>query len=1689
MYRKYYRNSKTAKEKASDESQSKADHIFAEHKLHQAAKERQIKDQRKQYNEQLQAKILQRKREQAKQREAHSTASDEKPKELAPQLKIKLRCVLQGDPFEEVEENSKIVRVFTSSTFKDTSVERNELMQNVYPQLKEFCHRHGNYEFQVVDMRWGVRDETADDHMTGELCLKELQQCQAKSTGPNFVTFLSARYGSKLLSNKLESSLYNALANTLKEEDVEFLNSWYKEDTNTVPPTFILQPISSRYPHYYDNTNKEKSKDARNDWWLDSVRLRSILFNAAEQVYSSDPTKYHPFRMSVTEAEIENGLLTAKDPSSHCFWFKRDLIGLDPRNKSKMAGFYSDNSGEEEEVKLAGKLMDDLKTKIISKIPKENIKEYPVQWRDEGITLADTSHKAYVEQFSRDFQTAMQDMILKGIEDRMLSSISDTTYLEVAHHIKFCQAKCSQFQGRDFALHSIADYITSSNTQPYVLYGTSGSGKTSILAKAAQTVWRKLDGYACLILRFLGTTPESSNVGSLLTSIENQLKANYRAKSQDGIGALLGIIPNKESHSLTDILQSFEIPPSKPALIFLDSLDQLSAENNARQLKWLPKVLPENVKLILSTLPEKQYGCLPVLKAHIKQTENFFEVTHLKPEMAQEILKSGMNCLNRQLTPEQLNLVITTLQSNEDTLTPLYVKICIDEAALWRSYTALDDCRLQSTVQAAINALFDRIERQHGKTLVSHALGYLTASKNGLSHAEMEDLLSCDEQVLSDVYQYWTPSIRRLPPLLWIRIFTDLSQYLTMQQADGVQVIHWYHRQFIETATKKFLHDNNPAFGQPKQFHGSKTSYLHENLAYFFLGTWAGVSKPYKNKDGAIVEADRYLSPQPIEYQPGVFNLHKLSELPYHLLHAGPKMLDALKSEVILNFSFLLAKIKAQGLSSVQEDLVNAADTYSQDATIQVVTEVIKLSHDALQADPNQLAAQMMARLQYSKNKDGSDNQTDINTLLNGAANHKSEGILYSSGVFLAPPGGPIRCSLSTAKGKIALYGMSTSKDERYILLGLNEPSTIQLWDAKYSQLIHQIDSQMFPAGAYISQVLLWDNSYMVVSYKGGVKLFDFQTGEESHTISDINQSCAPGLTFIIYNGEPSIAVYDASKVIIYNNEMVETLELNIPELNQSEVNEQTVPMIKAFASSIICEVGKNTMVILDLRTYNTAHVKLFKIDVLVSMDGAIGDIFPLPTGEILVTSTMSQTEFEIYGLATGELIEKVSLEKVSYSHGQVTMTQDSRYIIITEDVRVELWDWQTKELAHVITHKRPISSAESQTGEFVTMLDFDASAAHTLSQWNINNLNANQLEDDVFQLGSVNTERSVPHLFLVEDRNSQLDMCMWRVMNSQMKEIGEIKTEKDASVIIVDETVAIVYHEAVIKLVLIKDSYVIHTIAKDVDYLWKNIIEVNGNQCVITISKNTILIYDIINCDIIRSCDSAGDNKIRTLISNPTGSLLICSFAKYTGSMLTFDIKGDATTFLRPSEEDYDYDLSIDLATLSYDGRFLAMISERVTDNRSKGIPNISLPGLVVWDLKQGKIVHKLHLPEYAKLNHELHFTSQGALLVHSQAQSVKYESDIFTHLWTLDEVKCTAKWKKAGHQVVALSDSINYALMYQSTTKLLYLQDIHKDKTLGAIYIDRMQDVESSCILQTNNEVKGIVNTLHGPVLLETI
>lgn len=90
---------------------------------------------------------------------------------------------------DRVLAESRRVRVFISSTFRDMMAERDALMSHAWPELRRFC-RERHVEFVEVDMRWGITEEQSTRKETLKLCLDEIRYCR-----PYFIGLIGERYG------------------------------------------------------------------------------------------------------------------------------------------------------------------------------------------------------------------------------------------------------------------------------------------------------------------------------------------------------------------------------------------------------------------------------------------------------------------------------------------------------------------------------------------------------------------------------------------------------------------------------------------------------------------------------------------------------------------------------------------------------------------------------------------------------------------------------------------------------------------------------------------------------------------------------------------------------------------------------------------------------------------------------------------------------------------------------------------------------------------------------------------------------------------------------------------------------------------------------------------------------------------------------------------------------------------------------------------------------------------------------------------------------------------------------------------------------------------------------------------------------------------------------------------------------
>jgi nephrocystin-3 len=84
---------------------------------------------------------------------------------------------------------SRTVRVFLSSTFRDFAEERDLLVRKVFPELRRKC-RERQVELVDVDLRWGITEKEAQQGRVLPICLAEVDRSR-----PWFMGFIGERYG------------------------------------------------------------------------------------------------------------------------------------------------------------------------------------------------------------------------------------------------------------------------------------------------------------------------------------------------------------------------------------------------------------------------------------------------------------------------------------------------------------------------------------------------------------------------------------------------------------------------------------------------------------------------------------------------------------------------------------------------------------------------------------------------------------------------------------------------------------------------------------------------------------------------------------------------------------------------------------------------------------------------------------------------------------------------------------------------------------------------------------------------------------------------------------------------------------------------------------------------------------------------------------------------------------------------------------------------------------------------------------------------------------------------------------------------------------------------------------------------------------------------------------------------------
>jgi len=678
-------------------------------------------------------------------------------------------------------------RIFVSSTFSDLKAERNALHEKVFPRLRGLCESHG-CRFQAIDLRWGVSEEAGLNQQTMKICLGEIERCQTTSPRPNFIILLGNRYGWQPLPYGVPSDEFEMILPHIPPTEQALIQTWYRRDDNAVPPVYVLQPRTGKYEGF--------------EAWAPVERQMHTALEAAAQGSHLAESSLIKYCTSATEQEIVQGALNVEGARDHILCFTREIENLPQDIRAKD---YLDLDEKNQPDRQAIEKLARLKSRLENTLH-ENVHHYAARWSGNGSTtihigtLPDELSSCLAMLEDRTPPNNLCEAVWRSLAAVIQTEISfrkesDPLQTEIDAHAGFARERARIFTGRAEPLAKIAAYMEGNDKDTLAVWGASGSGKSALMARA---VHQAIENHpsAQIIFRFIGATPDSSDARALLESLARQIT---RAYGEDEASIPLGY---------TELVQDFPkrlslARPQKPLWIFIDALDQLSPAYNARNLAWLPAELPEGVRLVVSTLPGE---CQQSLE-HKLPGQHLFELLPMSSDQGKELLDIWLSEARRTLQPGQSRVVLNNFGTCG---LPLYLKLAFEEACLWTSYA--QDTTLRADVPGVIRDLFTRLsfDANHGEVLVSHALSYLTAARNGLSEDEMLDMLSRDEPVIADFLRRSpkSPRVERLPVVVWSRLYFDLKPYLVERSVYGNPLFGFFHRQMAEIANADYLPDD-----------------------------------------------------------------------------------------------------------------------------------------------------------------------------------------------------------------------------------------------------------------------------------------------------------------------------------------------------------------------------------------------------------------------------------------------------------------------------------------------------------------------------------------------------------------------------------------------------------------------------------------------------------------------------------------------------------------------------------------------------------------------------------------------------------------------------------------------------------------------------------------------------------------
>jgi tetratricopeptide (TPR) repeat protein len=470
-----------------------------------------------------------------------------------------------------------------------------------------------------------------------------------------------------------------------------------------------------------------------------------------QDVSRREPWLVQHLHHSVTELEILHGVLNNPEMAKHAFFYFRDA-----------------EASREVEAELA-------------KNP-----DYQPESEDSQAKLKTLKEKIEKSGFPvrKDFRDSkvLGELILKDLTaviDRLYpaDSAPDTLDREVMEHEAYADRLTLVYIERKGYFDTLNKHVSGSGA-PLVVLGESGVGKSALLANWALKYRESLNNKNAsrrkplLLMHFIGASPYSTDWAVMLRRIMGELKRHFNIREE---------IPDKPDALRTAFANWLHMAAAKGRVILiLDALNQLEDRDGAPDLVWLPPHIPENIRLILTTLPGRPLDDLQ------KRGWPTLEVSPLDRDERETLIKQYLGQYTKSLSQAQVERIAVVPQ----TANPLYLRSLLEELRVYGDHATLNKRIGHYLTADTISDLYSRILRRYEEDyeeerpgLVKDAMSLLWAARRGLSESELMELLGTEEMPL--------------PRATWSPLFLAAEQSL-VSRSGLITFGHDYLRQAVQ---------------------------------------------------------------------------------------------------------------------------------------------------------------------------------------------------------------------------------------------------------------------------------------------------------------------------------------------------------------------------------------------------------------------------------------------------------------------------------------------------------------------------------------------------------------------------------------------------------------------------------------------------------------------------------------------------------------------------------------------------------------------------------------------------------------------------------------------------------------------------------------------------------------------------